>query len=179
MKKYVWIFVLALGCFCISCTSKPQGGLSAKAQKNLDANDSINHCFETGDFSKLGDYIAADAVDHGGEHGDIKGIDSLKAEFERYTASVSNQKSEIIKALADDDYVMSWTHFTGTYKTDGPGHKAGDSYDMKMMDVSKFKDGKGTEHWIFMDPADMMKMMGPQQSAMPMSADSAKRKMKM
>lgn len=177
MKKYVWILVLALGCFSISCNSKTEGGISAKAQKNLEANHAVNQCFETGDFSKLGDYIAADAVDHGGEHGDIKGLDSLKAEFERYTASVSNQKSEIIKELADDDYVMSWTRFTGAYKTDGPGHKAGDSYDMKMMDVTKFKDGKGVEHWVFMDPADMMKMMGPQQSVMPMAADSAKKKM--
>jgi len=177
MKKYVLLPVLAITCYCLSCNNKPEGGLSAKAQKNLDVNHAINHCFETGDFSKIGDYIAADAVDHGGEHGDVKGLDSLKAEFARYTTSMSNQKTEIIKELADDDYVMSWGHYTGTYKTDGQGHKAGDPFDMKMLELSKFADGKATEHWVFMEPAEMMKMMGPQQSQMPMAADSTKKKM--
>src|SRR6185312_181860 len=177
MKKYVLLPVLAITCYCLSCNNKPEGGLSAKAQKNLDVSHAISHCFETNDFSKLGDYIAVDAVDHGGEHGDIKGLDSLKVEFTRYVASVSNGKTEIIKELADDDYVMSWERFTGTYKTDGQGHKAGDSFDMKMLELSKFADGKATEHWVFMEPAEMMKMMGPQQSQMPMAGDSTKKKM--
>jgi len=48
---------------------------------------------------------------------------------------------------------------------------------MKMLELSKFADGKATEHWVFMEPAEMMKMMGPQQSQMPMAGDSTKKKM--
>jgi len=30
---------------------------------------------------------------------------------------------------------------------------------MTSLDVSKFKDGKAVEHWVFMDPKEMMAMM--------------------
>jgi hypothetical protein len=73
---------------------------------------------------------------------------------------LENTKSETVKELADDEYVMCWFRFTGDYKTDVPGHKAGETYDLKALEVAKFKDGKAIEHWTFVQPADMMKMMG-------------------
>ncbi len=173
MKKYLSMTTIVLICCCIACNNKPEGGLSATAQKNLDAMRGVTQCFQTKDFSKLGDYIATDAVDHAGQNGDIKGLDSLKAAFVKEVADIDNQKTEAIKELADDEYVMSWYHFTGTYKTDGMGHKAGDKFDMKAIETSKFKDGKAIEHWTMMEPGDVMKMM----SSMPMPADSAKKKM--
>jgi hypothetical protein len=39
------------------------------------------------------------------------------------------------------------------------GMPAGTNVDMSPIEVSKFKDGKATEHWTFMQPAEMMKMM--------------------
>ena len=163
MKKVASTLVLALSCYFISCMQKTGNSISPAAQKNLDASHAVTKCFESKDFSKLGDYIADDAVDHGGQNGDIKGLDNLKAEFAKYVANVENQKTEIIKELADDDYVMSWARYTGTMTAAGMGLKAGDKYDMKMMDVSRFKDGKAVEHWVFMTPDEMMKMMPPQQ----------------
>lgn len=170
---------LAMICYCTSCNSKPEGGLSATAQKNLDANHGIVQCFDSKDFSKLGDYIAADAVDHSGENGDIKGLDSIKAALTKEMAGIDGMKTEYIKELADDDYVMSWEHFTGTVTTPMMGLKAGDKFDMQEIEVSKFKDGKAVEHWGMMEPAQIMKLMGPMASpmAMPaMPADSSKKK---
>ncbi len=180
MKKYLSLVALGVICFCASCSNKSEGGLSAAAQKNLNANDSIMRSFETKDFSRIGDFIATDAVDHAGEKGDIKGLDSIKAEFEKSVTEIDNQKTETIKELADSEYVMSWDHVTGTYAKDGMGHKAGDKFDMKMVDLAKFKDGKATEHWAFMEPGDVMKMMASMQPqmAMPMAADSTKAKKK-
>ena len=43
--------------------------------------------------------------------------------------------------------------------------------EMNSVDVSKFKDGKATEHWIFVDPKEMMKMM--QQPMKPRGKDNA------
>ncbi len=34
-------------------------------------------------------------------------------------------------------------------------------YDMKSIEVAKFKDGKAVEHWSFMDMQGIMKMMPP------------------
>jgi len=168
MKKLLFAPILLLGIFMISCSN--EGGMSATAKKNLDANHAIIKTFETKDFSKLGDYIAEDGVDHAGMTGDIKGLAAMKAEFEKMSAVNENPKTEIIKELADDEYVMSWLRFTGTLKVDQAGMgKAGDKYDMKSMELSKFKDGKAVEHWSFMEVADMMKMMSSMQTPPPMT----------
>ena len=50
--------------------------------------------------------------------------------------------------------------FTGTAATADMGMKPGTKFDMTAIEVSKFNnEGKATEHWEFMQPADMMKMM--------------------
>ena len=72
-----------------------------------------------------------------------------------------NSNTEVIKELADDEYVMSWLRFTGTLKMDMMGMKAGDKFDISAIEVAKFKDGKVVEHWSFMQPSDMMKMIPP------------------
>lgn len=66
---------------------------------------------------------------------------------------------ELIKELADDEYVFSLMRFTGT--SDGAMMPAG-PYDMQALQVVRFKDGKAVEHWEYMEPREMMKMMPPQ-----------------
>jgi predicted ester cyclase len=159
MKKLLFMPLALLVIFCISCNNDP-GGLSATAKKNLDANHAIQKAFDTKDFSKIGDHIAEDGIDHAGQQGDVKGVANIKAEFEKMAAMSENDKTEIIKELADDEYVMSWSHYTGTAKVAGMGLKPGDKIDMNGIELTKFKDGKAVEHWSFVQPNDMMKMMG-------------------
>ena len=64
MKRLLYLLMILPACLFISCNDK--SGPSATAQKNLDAMHGVNACFESKDFSKLGDYIAEDAVDHAG-----------------------------------------------------------------------------------------------------------------
>jgi ketosteroid isomerase-like protein len=180
MKKCIYLLPFAFTIFFLSCNN-PQAGIpSAIAQKNLDAMKGVRQAIESKDFSKLGDFIAPDAVDHAGEHGDIKGIDSIKLEFQTW-AAMADEKTEVIKELADDDYVMSWIRDTGKYKSVGEGHKAGQTFDLQTVEVAKLRDGKVTEHWIMMQPADVMKMMAsttalPTTSIPVLPADSAKMK---
>lgn len=153
--------------------------MSDAAKKNLDAAHGVQKMFETKDFSKIGDYIAENATDHSGPTGPVTGLANLKASFVTMAAQSENDKSEVIKELADDEYVMSWMRYTGTCKVGGMGMKPGDKIDMRTVEISKFKDGKATDHWTMMDAGDMMKMMPP----MPgpdhkMPADSSKGKMK-
>jgi predicted ester cyclase len=167
MRHLFLILAVAFSCILISCNSGT-GGMSATAKKNMEVNDAITKAYEAGDFSKMGDYIAADAVDHGGMNGDVKGLDSIIAEMKGYHDQMPDMKSETIKEMADDDYVMVWSKTSGTAKTDGMGMKAGQKMEMTAVDVAKFKDGKAVEHWIFMDPNEMMKMMMPA-NQMPMN----------
>ncbi len=171
MKKFLFLMMVLPGCLFISCNDK--GGPSAAAQKNMDAMRGITACFDSKDFSKMGDYIAEDAIDHAGEQGDIKGLANMKAEFTKMVSGYKDSKTEVIKELADDEYVMTWQKYSGTLVTDQMGMKAGDKFSMSAIEVSKFKDGKATEHWSFMQPADMMKMMPPP-TAPKMQTDTAK-----
>jgi predicted SnoaL-like aldol condensation-catalyzing enzyme len=161
MKKLLIIFSAGFIFLLSSCNSKKEGGgMSDKAKKNLEVNAAITKMIESGDMSKIGDYIAADAVDHG-DMGDVKGLDSIKATLVKYSQQSEDMKSEAIKEFADDDYVMGWYNYSGKMKVDQMGMKAGDSYKMMGIEVSKYKDGKAIEHWMFMQPSEMMKMMPP------------------
>ena len=174
MKKMLFVTFSGLLCLLFSCKSKDSGGMSAQAQKNLDAMHGILKAIESGDVSKLGDYIAADAVDHAGEHGDVKSLDSIKAQLAGRTNMASDMKTEIVKEFADDEYVMSLMTQSGTMKVAAMGMPAG-PYKMTTIELSKFKDGKSIEHWTYMDGAEMMKMMGGAQSPMEMKSDTTKK----
>lgn len=148
MKSILFLVTVAACSICISCNS---GGMSATAKKNMEVNDAIMKAYTAGDFSKMGDYIAADAVDHGGQNGDVKGLDSIVADMKRYHAMMPDMKQTNIKTMADDEYVFVWSTIAGTMN--------GQPSKMTSIDVSKFKDGKATEHWVFMDPNELAKMM--------------------
>src|SRR4030095_10164273 len=114
MKKLLFLF--AVSCFFFSCQTS--GGGSATAKKNLETAQAVAKMFESGDFSKVGDYIAADAVDHAGMNGDVKGLDSLKASFAQMTGMMTDMKNEIVKELADDEYTFQWMKQSSTMKVD-------------------------------------------------------------
>ncbi len=150
MKKGLLVLIVVAGVLQ-SCNNG--GGISATAKKNMEVNDAIMKAYEAGDFSKMGDYIAADAVDHGSDHGVVKGLDSIVADMKRYRAMMPDMKSTVTRSVADDEYVFTWAKIAGTMN--------GQKIEMSSVDVSQFKDGKAIDHWMFMDPNDMMKMMPP------------------
>ena len=163
MKKYLFILSAGFIFLLSSCGDKKEAGMSATAKKNMEANEAIVKMFETGDLSKIGDYIAKDAVDHAGPKGDIIGLDSIKASFDHMGQVMSNMKNEIVKTVADDEYVMCWLKGSATAKKDLPewNMKAGQTHTGNSIEVAKFKDGKVVEHWSFVDAAEMMAMMTP------------------
>jgi predicted SnoaL-like aldol condensation-catalyzing enzyme len=172
MKKILFAVSAGLLCICISCNNeKTEAKGSAAAQKNLDVSHIVNKAFETGDVSAIDSAVASDFVGHS-ERGDMN-RDSLKAMITMMHATNKDMKMEMIKELADDDYVMSWMRFTGT--SDGSMGMAKGPYDMQAMEVEKLKDGKIVEHWEFMTMQEMMKMM--QQPGMDKMMDTTKKKM--
>ena len=173
MKSLLTVSAAAFMALMISCNGGETSGLSATAQKNLDAMNGVGKCFETKDFSKLGDYIAENAVDHAGENGDVVGLENLKAEFEKWAQSVENNTGTVITEMANDEYVAQWMHFTGTVVKDNGTMKAGDTYDMTAIELAKCKDGKLIEHWTFLTPQEMMKMMPAGEMPMPPADASA------
>lgn len=160
MKKLLSFLVAGSTCFLISCSDKKQessGGLSDKAKANIAASHVISDAFLTGDVSKIDSVVASDFVDHT-DKGDM-GRDSLKAMITLMHGMVKDQKMETIKDLADEDHVFSWVRYTGS--SDGSLGMPAGPYEMVAIEVARFKDGKIVEHWNFMEPREMMKMMAP------------------
>lgn len=152
MKKVSIMLAIVACIIFVSCKSD-SGGMSATAKKNMEVNEAITKAYESGDFSKMSDHIAADAVDHSGDQGDITGLENIVAEMKKYHEMAPDMKSTNTKIMADDEYVITWSKSSGTMN--------GQKMEMTGVDIAKFKDGKAVEHWMYMDPKDMMKMMPP------------------
>jgi len=162
MKKFLFpTIMIAFSCIFVSCNNANSGsGMSDKAKKNLENAQAIAKMFESSDWSKTGDYIAADAVDHANPEGEVKGLDSIKASFAKMNTMMGDFKNEVVKELADDDYVFQWMKETATAKIPFMGMKAGERKTFSVIEVSKFNaDSKVSEHWTFMDMTAMMSMM--------------------
>lgn len=171
MKKTFSVLTIGLIFACASCsndkTEKTSGDTMSSekmssdkkdhsmAEKNLAASHIVNKAFETGNAGEIDNAIASDFVDHT-DQGD-KNRDSLKTMIGMMHKEFPDMKMEMIKEMADDDYVFSLMHYTGT--SNGKMGMPKGPYDMKTMEVVRFKDGKAVEHWAYMQPADVMKMM--------------------
>ena len=131
----------------------------AMAAKNLENYHKIDNAFSTGDISQIDDLVAADFVDHT-DKGDM-GRDSLKAMITMMHNTMPDVKSETVRALADSQYVFALMHWTGT--SNGNMGMPSGPVDMKAIEVVRYSNGKAVEHWTYMEPSEMMKMM-PQQS---------------
>lgn len=164
MKKNIFPAIAGILCICFSCNtpSSSTGGndKDSTAQKNIAAYDSISSAFSTGDASKVDNFVADDFVDHS-DHGDVKGKDSLKAMITQMHDMMKDMKSETVNEAASGDYVYGWMRYSGN--SDGSMGMPKGPYDFTEIELVKFNnDGKATEHWAFMQPSDVMKMMGPQ-----------------
>ena len=159
MKKIFLSLTAGFVFIIISCNDKTAGtstGLSTQAQKNLDASREISKAFGSGDVSKIDSVVASDFVDHTADRGDV-GRDSLKAMMVMVNREFPDSKMETLKEFADDDFVFTQMRFTGT--SNGQMGMPVGPYDMRAIQVTKFRDGKAVEHWEYMEMADMMKMM--------------------
>jgi predicted SnoaL-like aldol condensation-catalyzing enzyme len=175
MKQILSLFAISLVFCCLSCNNDKTAGDSTSAdkkdnsmaEKNLAASHIVDKAFETGDPSNIDSAIASDFVDHT-DMGD-KNRDSLKTMIVSMHKNFPDMKMEMVKEVADNDYVFSLMRYSGT--SNGQMGMPAGPYDMKAIEVVRFKDGKGVEHWSFMQMADMMKMMAP-----PMGKDDKMKK---
>src|SRR5258708_22178734 len=132
-------------------------------EKTLAKNKEVYKAIETGDVSKIKDYIDKDAVDHGGGPNgqDVKGGDSIISMIGGIHNSFTDLKMEVIAEAMNGDYLFTLVRLTGTTTANpGMGLPPNKKLDSKSVDVVKIKDGKATEHWQFVDPKEMMEMMG-------------------
>lgn len=131
-----------------------------KQKAMLEANRRVQKAIETGDIATLRQYISTDAIDHGGgaNGSDMKGEDIINS-LANVHNDIDNLKFEIIADAANGEYIFALVHMTGTTKNPVWGMPAGFNIDSKSVDVIRVENMKMVDHWNFMSPEEMMKMM--------------------
>ena len=160
MKK---IFVVAIsGLLCFNSCKNADDSKSNYMRNN---NAVIYKALETGDVSKVDStIIAKDAIDHGANGpNDIVGLDSIRKSIADAHTMFSNMKMQVVSAMSDSIYSLEMVRMTGTSASAASGMPVGAPVDMTSVEVVRWKDGKAVEHWTYVDPRDMMKMMGGMQ----------------
>ncbi|MEO6328683.1 MAG: ester cyclase [Ginsengibacter sp.] len=177
MKTILFAAFTCLLFISISCNNNAatsENKETTPEQKNIAAFETVSRAFDSGDANAVDSVVADDFIDHS-DHGDVKGKDSLKAMITTMHTAVKDSKTETINTAASGDYVYGWMHYKGT--SDGSMGMPKGPYDMTSVELVKFKDGKAVEHWAFMQPQEMMKMMAPPPGMGDMNKmDSAKMK---
>jgi predicted ester cyclase len=162
MKKI--LFAAASASFLlIACNNGATNGTSSAKdstiERNLASNKKVYKAFETGNKAVLDSFISSDAVDHAGPNGTTMSGDSIKNMLADMHNHVKDLNVNIITAAANEDYIFTYTEFTGTAADSTWGMPAGTKIDEKSVDLVRVKDGKMVEHWAFADPNEMMKRM--------------------
>jgi predicted SnoaL-like aldol condensation-catalyzing enzyme len=165
MRKCIFFLLLGMPFLFNACSNStesstatpPAVASTSMAEKNLAASRIVDNAFETGDASKIDSAVAADFVDHT-DHGEAN-RDSLKAMIVMMHKQFPDMKTQIIKELADEDYVFTLMRFAGT--SNGQMGMPKGPYDMHAVQVVRFKDGKAVEHWEYTQWQEMEKMMSP------------------
>lgn len=164
MRKKFLLILFSLPFVFSACNNSTESTASeakqtnSMAEQNLASNRIVTEAFQTGDPSKIDSAVAKDFVDHR-DYGDVTGPDSLKAMVTQMKKQMPDVKTNVIKEVGDDDYVFTLIHFSGT--SDGTMGMPKGPFEMHTVEVTKFKDGKAVEHWGYMQPKEMMKMMPP------------------
>ena len=140
-----------------------------QAQKYIQMNRDVYKGIETGDTTLFAS-IADDCVDHSGPEGPIKGGAAIRRYLAETSRMMTGTRIEIKEEALSGDYLFTRNTMTGTAKEDWMGMKKGAAMNVTAVDLVRFKDGKIVEHWSYIDPADMMKMM---QGSMPPPAAGA------
>ena len=166
MKKIFFISAAMATCFLISCKDEKTTVTtdSSTSESIKQKNTEFMAAIGTGDFSKAKEWLAADAVDHGGnpDGSDVKGRDSIIAMLQQMNKCFQpGFKFHSVAQAVDGDYLFSLTEMNGT-TTANPamGMPPNTKMDMTTVDVIKIKDGMATDHWGYLTMADAMKMMG-------------------
>jgi steroid delta-isomerase-like uncharacterized protein len=126
----------------------------------------------TGDVDRADELLAEDLVEHErGFPGSPPGRDGFK-HFVRYMrAGFPDLQVHIEDMTADGDKVWARVRLTGTHQGEFMGvPPTGNRIEFDVIDIGRFADGKGVEHWGVGDAMGMMIQLGAIPAAPPQGA---------
>jgi predicted SnoaL-like aldol condensation-catalyzing enzyme len=154
---------------------KADSAKHAQLEANKEATKKIFTMFETGNTEGIENIVADNIVSHVEPMPGItsKGLQQLKETITMGHAMWTDAKWAITSIVAEGDMVFAHYHMTATMKPGsmGPGMPAENkAIDANGVDIVRFENGKGVEHWGYWEEMKMMQQMG----MMPPSGEPAK-----
>ncbi len=110
MKKLLFIAATMFVCYIISRENGTDNH-NSQAEKNTANSKAVYHAIETGEVSKLDNFISPDFVDHSGGARDteIKGRDGIKAILGDMHNHFKDLKLDLIASATSDDGAYNFT----------------------------------------------------------------------
>jgi predicted ester cyclase len=167
MKIIISLAAFGFACLLYSCNmpagSGTSGGMdTAYINKIKNLNMQFYKGFEAGTLNGFDSTnVSSNVIDHGMGPKDVMGLDSVKKGLMGMISQMKDVKFNVLSIAVDSNYSTAWVEMTGTSTSPESGFPVGASIDMKTVDVVRWDNGKAAEHWGYVDPRDMMKMMPP------------------
>jgi predicted ester cyclase len=168
MKRLFFVMQISLLCLLFSCkdstppatssTTSSDSTASAQSDKNTANTKAVFLGIESGDLSRMNDFVATDVVDHS-PMGDVKGLDSVKKMLGDMHNHIANLKMELITDASNGDYHFGMVKMSGTVKDNFMGMPPNTSISDTSVGVEKIVNGKITDHWRFAGSQEIMKAM--------------------
>jgi steroid delta-isomerase-like uncharacterized protein len=118
--------------------------------------------FSRGDFSAADDLLAEDFVEHEDlPPGIPPGPEAPQALVSMMRGAFPDFRATVEEMLEDGDKVITRARFSGTHEGEFMGIPAtGKRFDIAVIDIVEFRDGKMAAHWGVMDMAAMLQQLG-------------------
>ena len=118
--------------------------------------------FSQGDLGLIDELLADDFVEHEElPPGVPQGKGAPRAMMTMMRGAFPDFHARVEELLEDGDKVIARVRFAGTHRGEFMGIPAtGKRFDIAVIDIIEFRDGKGVAHWGVMDMAGMMEQLG-------------------
>jgi steroid delta-isomerase-like uncharacterized protein len=163
--KNLFYILLASGMVCLySCTNMSNPADESRKTmetKNMETMQKVFDNFAAGN-TNVDEWVSADMVERTPDP-NIKatGLAGMKEAITMYHTSFPDMKINVSRMIADSDYVVAHFTMTGTNSGPmGPMPATNKSIDVNGVDIVRFENGKGVEHWGYWQETKMMQQLG-------------------
>jgi len=132
------------------------------SEENLNLMRRIYEVISTGDVDQADELLAEDLIEHEpGPLGTPEGREGFKAFVERIRAGFPDLECHIEDLTADGDKVWARAVLSGTHSGEFMGvPPSGNRVEFEVIDIGRFENGKGVEHWGVSDAMSLMQQIG-------------------
>lgn len=122
----------------------------------------IDEAFNQGDVDALDELISDDFVEHEDLPPDVpQGKAAPGAMITMMRAAFPDLHVTVEDMLQEGSKVVTRSRFAGTHEGEFMGiPPTGNTFDIPVIDIVEFRDGKAVAHWGVMDNAGMLEQLG-------------------